>query len=82
MPAATVQTDPRFIICDPLREEYVAPFPSVLSMTDSLATAAQFDSEAAAVVRGRQLIGPDRPWLTFLTDGGKRSSCTSSNRGR
>ncbi|MBI3524657.1 MAG: hypothetical protein HY066_09025 [Betaproteobacteria bacterium] len=55
----------RFRIFDPLRDEWVAPYPAAMPMTKNPATAAHFDSEAAAVMRGRQLIGPARPWLVF-----------------
>lgn len=56
---------PRFHIFDPLRNEYATPYPAVLPMTRNPAEAAQFDYEADAVMRSRQLIGPGRPWLVM-----------------
>jgi len=55
----------RFRIFDPLANEYATPYPAVLPMTPSPSKAALFDSEPAAVMRSRQLIGPTRPWLVM-----------------
>jgi hypothetical protein len=54
-----------FRIFDPLTNEWVAPYPAAQPMTRIDAEAAIFDCEAAAVMRGRQLIGPRRPWLVM-----------------
>lgn len=56
---------PRFRVFDPLRDEWAAQCPAALPMTDDATAAAIFDSEAAAVMRGQQLIGPARPWLVM-----------------
>lgn len=56
---------PRFRVFDPLQNEWAAPYPATQPMTGNVAGGAIFDSEAAAVIRGRHLIGPARPWLVM-----------------
>jgi hypothetical protein len=60
---------PRFRVFDPLRGEYATPFPALQPMAAGVPSAALFDSEAAAVLRGRELIGSDRPWLVMEPKG-------------
>lgn len=53
----------RFRLFDPLRDEWATPHPAAQPMTKDSSRAVLFDSEPTAVMRSRQLIGPDRPWL-------------------
>lgn len=54
---------PRFRVFDPLANEWAGAGPSVRPMLEDAAKAAIFDSKAAAIIRSRELIGPDRPLL-------------------
>lgn len=56
-------TGPRFLVFDPLRDEYAATVVSTSPMTSEPCQAAVFASKAAAIMRGRELIGMARPWL-------------------
>ncbi len=56
---------PRYRVYDPLRDEWAAPIPASHPMTQSRPAAALHDSEPAAILHGRQLIGPGRPWLVM-----------------
>jgi hypothetical protein len=54
-----------FRVFDPLAGEWATPYPAALPMTGEADTASRFDSEAAAVIHARGLIGPTRPWLVM-----------------
>lgn len=54
---------PHYRVYDPLRAEWATPYPAVHPMTPNRPDAALHDSEPAAIMHGRQLIGPARPWL-------------------
>ncbi len=60
---AAGSTAPRYRVYDPLRDEWAMPHPAAHPMTAIRPDAALHDSEQAAVMHGRQLIGPVRPWL-------------------
>lgn len=55
----------QFRIYDPLRAEWATPHPAATPMTQDICTAALHDSEANAVMHGRQVIGAARPWLVI-----------------
>lgn len=54
---------PRFTVYDPLRDEWAAPYPAAWPMTANRSEAIVHPSEQDAVMHGRQLVGPERPWL-------------------
>lgn len=54
-----------FRVFDPLANEWATPYPARIPMTDDVTRSATFDFEAHAVIRGRALIGPARPWLVM-----------------
>jgi hypothetical protein len=55
----------QFRIYDPLRAEWATPHPAATPMTQDTCTAALHDSEATAIIHGRQVIGSERPWLVI-----------------
>lgn len=61
----TVANATRYRVYDPLRAEWAIPFPAVHPMTLDQAAALVHPSEPAALMHGRQLIGPSRPWLVL-----------------
>lgn len=58
-------TADRFRVFDPLADEWATPYPALQPMTEDAEQAAVFSFEAQAVVFGRKLVGPARPWLVM-----------------
>lgn len=66
MPCKAVEmTAEQFRVYDPLRAEWATPHPAAIPMTPNTEVAALHASEGGAVLHGRQLIGPTRPWLVM-----------------
>lgn len=58
-------TADRFCVFDPLANEWATPYPAMQPMTEDAGMAAVFNFEAQAVIYGRKLVGPARPWLVM-----------------